>query len=416
MAYMARKYQPAWFKDILEEINCHQLHPEYDGYLYNHITHGVIALYILGADESRVTQFTDWYKNKRNVTQLDIAQARIGHEFSEDVSDLMGTRQSFHEILVYYDNLAKSEGVDSVVRDFYPSLGTGFVTGLLHGLIHLGYGCSVKSQEMMIEGLAYLHYAYEPFSYDMTPANEIIHFGKGLRSFSAILESIRKNTELRQKVESFHNELKHLNLGLFQPRLIGISHYMANDFIQLAHQVKLPDFFSYETHNILMLIRLTDWITLKVLDMFCRCEIVNDFVILHGVIGCWALRHILTYLKFDDALVAVRNYMAVIFAIFTMERCCPLSRNIPELKHPLQEAHWQSVIKEITAIDADEHVFKLSQVCYCLWNEGYKGSDYDAMFVSAIKIASKNTSGYALPDQVEEPQKGHASQQGNSSV
>ena len=46
------------------------------------------------------------------------------------------------------------------------------------------------------------------------------------------------------------------------------------------------------------------------------------------------------------------------------------------------------------------------QVCYCLWQEGNRGSDYDATFISAINIISKNIFRYAIPEQTAEPQKG----------
>ena len=49
------------YEALMRENTFDRYYVEYGGFLSNHLSHGLIALHRLGATDSYVTQFSNWY-------------------------------------------------------------------------------------------------------------------------------------------------------------------------------------------------------------------------------------------------------------------------------------------------------------------------------------------------------------------
>lgn len=116
----------------------------YQGYLVNHLSHGIIALSRLGANSERVNRFIEWY-----VPRLEDPGKFRDEENIKNTTEILGKRQSFYGLVnAYKEELEKRDGsLEKLIADKFPSLFPGLLGAALHGLIHLGYGYAAKSAQ-----------------------------------------------------------------------------------------------------------------------------------------------------------------------------------------------------------------------------------------------------------------------------
>ena len=56
-------------------------------------------------------------------------------------------------------------------------------------------------------------------------------------------------------------------------------------FVDLADDLKLPDWFDVNKRDHDLLMRLMDWLLDNAFVLFVKSEVINDFFILHGITG-----------------------------------------------------------------------------------------------------------------------------------
>ena len=56
-------------------------------------------------------------------------------------------------------------------------------------------------------------------------------------------------------------------------------------FVDLADDLKLPDWFDVNKRDRDLLMRLMDWLLDNAFVLFVKSEVINDFFILHGITG-----------------------------------------------------------------------------------------------------------------------------------
>jgi len=140
----------------------------YEGYLFNHISHGIISLHRMGADQARIQRFVEWYtprlkdaKDGQDHTQpadiekkVDEAEGKPAARGCSDdpcmasIAPLRGTCSSFYFILTVFEKQLSGEcegSVEALVRQCYPALIRGLAGSAFHGIIHLGYGCATRN-------------------------------------------------------------------------------------------------------------------------------------------------------------------------------------------------------------------------------------------------------------------------------
>ena len=73
---------------------------------------------------------------------------------------MLGKRQQFYRLVGFYEVKVERHGLGAAVRQYLPSLSPGLSGAAFHGIIHLGYGCSIRSNRVAAEGLAYMHHSF----------------------------------------------------------------------------------------------------------------------------------------------------------------------------------------------------------------------------------------------------------------
>ena len=184
-----------WLQRILKENSVDQYHPEFDKFLSSHSVSTVIAIEQLGGNKKHVQQFLARY-----TTKLEPNSLTTGQQYTDasafNLSDLLGKRQHYYRVLkLYQEKLENLEGdVYALLQTSFPLLSAGIAGSLFHAGINLGYAVSSRSQTIIVEQLAYLHYTHNPLIYTKPRAeNHIQFFGQGEHSLLEVLSLLRKD-------------------------------------------------------------------------------------------------------------------------------------------------------------------------------------------------------------------------------
>lgn len=119
---------------LLADNDTSKYYIEYDGFLFNHVAHGIIALQSLGAEHERMRQFVTWYE-RRLVRREDHLERppRAGAEVAgSEVAGLLGTQRGFYTLLRHYQDQLQSKhhsDVTSLLRVEFPQLSEGLAGG-----------------------------------------------------------------------------------------------------------------------------------------------------------------------------------------------------------------------------------------------------------------------------------------------
>ncbi|KAE9020605.1 hypothetical protein PR003_g12571 [Phytophthora rubi] len=280
---------------------------EYSGYLSNHLLHGVVALFDLGASEEKIEDFVESYSTKleevefnhEDVTQPG-ARAKLlqGSKLTLEGSwALLGQRDNFDGLLALYAVEVEELGIDGAVKKHLPGLVGGLAGALLHSIIQLGYAYHIGGGRLVAEGLAYMHYAYllfdEPEKLNgeelcekkKFSREEALHLVRTLKGHEVLLG------EMRRKLQS--KPLIDLEIGGIQKRLSTMSGD-AERGSSVAFKLIWGMIDSYDLSKMdgVFAIDLALWLYMMIEH--------NDFVILHAVTSAWALQQVERLLEPKD--------------------------------------------------------------------------------------------------------------------
>ncbi|KAG6609621.1 Endoplasmic oxidoreductin [Phytophthora cinnamomi] len=272
---------------------------EYGGYLSNHLLHGVVALFDLGASEEKIEDFADSYSTKleeeepshEDVTQPDV-RAKLLQDSKltlESARALLGKRDNFDGLLALYAAEVEKLGIDGAVKKHLPGLVGGLAGALLHSIIQLGYAYHIGGGRLVAEGLAYMHYAYLSFDEpEKVNGEELVEKKQFSREEAMRLVHTLNGHEvllgeMRQKLQS--KPLIDLEIGGIQKRL----NTMSGD-ADRGSSVAFK--FIWETINSFDLSKMDGVFAIDLaLWLYMMIE-HNDFVILHAVTSAWALQQV----------------------------------------------------------------------------------------------------------------------------
>ena len=170
--------------NLLNKNDVSQYFIEYGGFLSNHMSQVLIALYRIGASEKHFISYVDNHVDKLEKTSRGPTQTK---------QELQLKWKSYYEILGSYKyklehNYGRS--ITLLVAKEFPRLANMTSGAALHGLIHLGYGFSILDEARTCEGLAYLEYAGVPFIFDENSLQPAQLFGKGSKDILQLLKDI----------------------------------------------------------------------------------------------------------------------------------------------------------------------------------------------------------------------------------
>ena len=204
-------------QEILNKNNISKYFIEYGGYLSNHMSHVLIALYRIGASKHHLIQYVNNHTNRLEKSSRGPTQR------NQEVN--LRWRPYFEILGSYRHKLHHQYGgsITLLVAKEFPRLATFTSGAALHGLIHLGYGISILDHGVTCEGLSYLEYAGSPFLFDKQCLTPIELFGKGDKDFITLLKEISRCYSVTFKKyldeEVSKPWIKNNNRGNFQNRM-----------------------------------------------------------------------------------------------------------------------------------------------------------------------------------------------------
>ncbi|KAL3673439.1 hypothetical protein V7S43_001150 [Phytophthora oleae] len=296
---------------------------EYGGYLSNHLLHGVVALFDLGASDEKIAEFAESYSTKLEEEEpnhpdvmLPDARAKYLQESKltfESARELLGKRQNFDGLLALYAAEVQALGVDGTVMKHLPVLVGGLAGALLHSTIQLGYAYHIGGDRLVAEGLTYMHYAYLSFDENHKQNGEQLQektsFSReeALQLVGALNSNEFLQSEMRQKLQM--KPLADLEIGSIQKRLST----MSGD-PERGSSVAFN--WMWDTINRYDLSKMDGVFALDVaLWLYMMIE-HNDFVILHAVTSAWALQQVEHLLEPKDRERAWKTWFHVSLSAF----------------------------------------------------------------------------------------------------
>ena len=136
-----------------------------------------MALFQLGAPIEKIRSYTERFINKLDPRggRLHLSHDAKVESF-ETVDDLLGKQSHFYVVLDHFKNIFKTkygEDIDEFIAGEFPKLYSGVGDAAIHPLIHIGYGYAVKSKTIVVEGMAFLHFAFYRMKLDSYSAENL---------------------------------------------------------------------------------------------------------------------------------------------------------------------------------------------------------------------------------------------------
>jgi len=369
---MNRSLSPFLLSKLQGEWSTSHFGIEYEGFLFNHLSHGVIALSRLGASSDRIETFVKKYTQKLELRREEEEEERV-EDSEKEKKDIettpKGTRDQYYTLLPHYLHQVNTHGMDSVIQKHLPSLIHGGSASAFHALIHLGYGYSVSSDRLVSEGLAYLHSTFLPLSLPFEEWSKTYSLPKDPHevSFSLfrshLLDCFSSPSSLSSLTESVKENVSHVPSSFvgFQRKLVALS----------LSSIPLLDKCTSSTIPVLSICD-SSWYVDVMMEVFASS--VNsfspspkaDFFLLHGVTSSWAfsqISHLLSPLHRSHAHYCLTN---AFLATYVAQGCPALDLNCAsKISSPLPS--WDAIIRDALSVDDDEHRYKLVQIA---WERG----------------------------------------------
>ncbi|KNC97361.1 uncharacterized protein SPPG_07288 [Spizellomyces punctatus DAOM BR117] len=137
----------------LLERNHNEHHMYFAGGLHNHFPHTLLSQFALGASEQRLNR--EWSLEDPDLEKLGEPVENIVLN-EKNWRDYIGIRRYYPNYLKFFDHLVQRDGIipTTVKYAFDPVLIPSVLSGLLHPLIHIGFGVEFSSPLVTAEGLA----------------------------------------------------------------------------------------------------------------------------------------------------------------------------------------------------------------------------------------------------------------------
>ena len=343
---------------------------------FNHMSHGLIALFNLGADKERLTRFVKWYEMRLDVPQGDKDQGDLSQE---DLEVNKGQRKGFYPLCGYYqdqlDHVYKGD-MEAALRGELPRLASGMLSAAFHGIIHLGYGFMTKNARVFVEGFATIHY----FHVDLAiPEDQLTAplDSQGDLDIIQVLLSVRENSKLINNLYHTASDPTSDIAEKFKNKLLRRAAILLTqcpgDVMRHVDRIRMPPAYQRIQQGDYTGVRdLCKWIIDSSIKMYTFADTVNDFLFLHVVTSAWCLRYLLCSMSnVEDINKLTRVFLFGVITTYIVQGC-PNVREIEDKGCEDNGDFWKDTIKQaMCKTDTDEHIYKLLDVCRTtsLYNE-----------------------------------------------
>ena len=212
-----------------------------------------------------------------------------------------------------------------------------------------------------------MHHSYMPLNQSFTADTnfQLAALGTGQLDLAAVLDKVRNDAELFKFLTDA--DKRPTKTSGFQRLLGELLMHRADAIIAYVHQIKFPDSIDIsciaderELHGFFR------WLIDAALTVYARSKRRNDFFLLHVVTSAYAFLQIVPALTRADAplpadviLESLRVFLAAFLATYRVQG----APRLIELHHVDGYGSMTRIIEETLAVDRDEHIYKLVQIC-----------------------------------------------------
>lgn len=344
-----------WLVNLLDKYSSKNYHIEYDGFLSNHVIHGIIALYRLSANEERIQSFIKFYSHKLRQPEL------IKEERS--IEDLKGKRIAYKTLVDHYYEiyLDCNSDVKLFLEKTWPDLCDGMAGSAIHGLIHLGYALSEGYAQNIIDAVAYVHHSYVPVKCTEKLNNNPDMFGRGKENPLDIVKEIGETLTEKMYSKIEDEEILKLPKSYLQRRIAALHIFYPKEVLDFVKRIYVPESIKTCLDLAYYALRLS-------IIVYIKSARKNDFFLVHGVTSGWSVTKIVKVLgDCDLSRRTITVYVATLLCAY-VGQLSPKLNNSGQV-NDVDKEWWEDIRKEVLAREEDEHIYKLIQVCKEMWEE-----------------------------------------------
>ncbi|KAJ5759766.1 hypothetical protein N7520_006922 [Penicillium odoratum] len=197
-------------KILQEDMENHHVFFNDEGF-HNHIVHGILTIYALGASPEEI-----WAHYERNKSYQ-----RPSYPINEDTIQAMhdstkfqgflGKEDQYSNFLAFFQNAIDTKGVSQVLGEYLfagddraETMFCRLFGGLVHPLIHLGFGLEFNQPAIVAQGLAQAAVHADWMGRDFFLAAEKLAGGVGKpgeKSLLLLLNEVRKDQTVKRSVK-----------------------------------------------------------------------------------------------------------------------------------------------------------------------------------------------------------------------
>ncbi|KIW18045.1 hypothetical protein PV08_02332 [Exophiala spinifera] len=171
---------------------------------HNHIAHHLLTIHALGATPEELRRAFDsntGYQRKLPPTNEPIVQQMSQ---TDRFKDYLGKRRYFHDYEVFFRNEIEQKGWETVLNEHVfartehsERMLVHMFAGLLHPLIHLGFGVEFKQPAIIVEALAQAAIQDGSLGKFLYAAEESARQNQSSKSLVQLIRECRANKKLR---------------------------------------------------------------------------------------------------------------------------------------------------------------------------------------------------------------------------
>ncbi|KAJ6110411.1 hypothetical protein N7486_002646 [Penicillium sp. IBT 16267x] len=225
-------------KFLQEDMESHHVFFNDEGF-HDHIVHGILTLYALGASPEEISAYYERNKSYQRPAQpinKDTIQAMYDRT---NFQGYLGKEKQYSNFLAFFQNAIDTKGVSQVLEEYLfagddraETMLSRLFGGLVHPLIHLGFGLEFNQPAIVAQALAQtaVHDDWMGRDY-LLPAERLAgEVGKpGQKSLLQLLNEIRKDQTLKSSA-------KFSDTNKFRD---GVLHRAPQEMLQYAAQYRV---------------------------------------------------------------------------------------------------------------------------------------------------------------------------------
>ncbi|KAJ6642068.1 Oxidoreductase AflY [Pseudolycoriella hygida] len=308
----------------------------YQGYLANHLPHGLYTLCALGASTERIQEFHDRY-----VQRLEPKRKANTIIDSSNWTEHIGNKNFYSDYLRFFDEEVNSKGMKATFDLYFNQLMGESLGAALHPLIDIGYAMEFSNPMLLSEGLSYT--CMSP----LQDTSKILEDGESIQSSADL-----KIVDLLKELQAIHLPGLRKEKGNFSSKTKFL---LQNHWMVFKDLIAKWDLSRSDELNA----KLNELTEASILGVFATYPQNIDFFLVHGLTGNHAVRILFSNLPEDMQRKVLKVNLLGLLTDYVVQGSPEIDVNvITGYKEADQEESWENILERTIATD-EEHVLKV---------------------------------------------------------